>query len=61
MAASKDNLVDSNCMSEEDYKRFIEEKNKTVKELYNNIPSGKRKSGKFWKNQRNRYIVLNFM
>lgn len=52
--ASKSDAVARVGMSDSEYAEYIKKKTRAVKELYQNNPSGKRKSGKFWKNTRSR-------
>ncbi|XP_014782843.1 coiled-coil domain-containing protein 86 [Octopus bimaculoides] len=56
--ASKSDVVTSVGMSDNEYTEYILKKTQAVKELYQNNPSGKRKSGKFWKNTRSRFSSL---
>ncbi|XP_029645178.2 coiled-coil domain-containing protein 86 [Octopus sinensis] len=56
--ASKSDVATSVGMSDNEYTEYIRKKTQSVKKLYQNNPSGKRKSGKFWKNTRSRFSAL---
>ncbi|GAB1597871.1 coiled-coil domain-containing protein 86-like [Argonauta hians] len=45
-------------MTENEYKEYINQKKEAIKNLYGDTPSGKRKSGKFWKKSRSRFSAL---